>query len=286
MFISTIREFANNLGNQYFHQIESKKEVKVDFVNVIPKELTLEIFSFLNGVQLSKCGRVNKKWMKIANDKVLWNTKPIKVAFDQQQWETYFGDIGKVASLPKYIHRILKSPCPFWPEKTIEDTHMLVFIPATINEKPFTLKTWLNIIKSPKKGRAIQLQNSYIWDVILQEYKGTAILKPHWILITKNLLPKSKNKNCVDQQTLIKKIAKETGVEYQFPNLLETVICIGIDYITSQECLFNNDPGASTRCKECLFGYHMLISKASKTSIPINNGYPYSNCGVLAVREI
>ena len=65
---------------------------------------------------------------------------------------------GVEPPLPPDIHQILASPCPIWPGKTIQETHMLTLIPATVNNQPFTLKTLGELIKQPKTGPATQFK--------------------------------------------------------------------------------------------------------------------------------
>jgi len=65
-----------------------------------------------------------------------------------------FGDIGVEPPLPQNIHEILHNPCPFWPEKKVKDTHLLVLIPKTVNGQLLTLANLKEWIQKPKQGNA------------------------------------------------------------------------------------------------------------------------------------
>ena len=58
---------------------------------------------------------------------------PSKIFFGKKHWETYFGDVGDEPPLPGGIEAILQSPCPYNPEKKLEETHLLTLIPKSVN---------------------------------------------------------------------------------------------------------------------------------------------------------
>jgi hypothetical protein len=68
------------------------------------------------------------------------------------EWKHYFGDIEPAPDLPSDINDILDSECPFWPDKKVRNTHLLVLMPATVNEEPLTLSLLSELVKSPKNG--------------------------------------------------------------------------------------------------------------------------------------
>lgn len=71
--------------------------------------------------------------------------------FGQLEWETYFGAIGEAPPLPDNINEILNSPCPF-SQHLVKETHMLVLIPATVNDQDLTLNCLTERIKHPLNG--------------------------------------------------------------------------------------------------------------------------------------
>jgi len=206
------------------------------------QEVSLKIFSCLNSNELRECRRVSKAWKVLASDKALWK------AFDKKQWETYFGDIGKEPPLPKDIHKILKSQCPFWPEKKVGETHMLVLIPETVNGKPLNLKTLEELVKAPKKGHATKYQ----WKTS-NEHENQAAAKSHWALMAMDIV--GGDEKYTDQQALIARLVKQTGIDYEVPSVSDAAICIFTKYVSSGKCLFMRN---STRCQEKTLGGDQL----------------------------
>jgi hypothetical protein len=72
--------------------------------------------------------------------------------FGAKEWAQYFGEVGEELFLPSEIDEILGGLCPFWPEKAVKDTHLLVLMPAAVNDKPFSLNLLSELIKNPKGG--------------------------------------------------------------------------------------------------------------------------------------
>jgi hypothetical protein len=248
--VNLIRGFING---QYFQQTREEtkqEETKIDFVNMLPTEMISAIFSNLNVKELARCQRVNKKCRE-----VLWNSITPKIAFGKEQWEKYFGDVGKEPPLPKDIHKILKSPCPFFsgktipffPGKTVEETHMLVLIPETINGKPLNLNTLYELIKTPKEGHAIEKS----WHLFSTSEQGNqATPQSHWALMTKDVIKESRNKSYMLQQDLIAEFNKRTGMNYEVPNALDASICVIMHYVSSKQFLFHK---SFIHCQEKFF---------------------------------
>lgn len=266
-----VRELINSLGRGCFQQ----KKAKIDFVNLFPAEIIFEIFSYLNADDLVRCQRLNKRCQVLASDKVLWAaptfTSP-NGAFGKKEWEKYFGDIGKVPPLPKEIYKIFK-----------RETHMLVLIPETINGKRLTLVNLGELVKKPKEGHATDYR--YIWDAMIKEY-GHQATQSHWALMTKDVIEGSRNKSYADQQTLIAKLNKQTGMNYEISNVLDAATCIFIHYISSGKRLFKDQPLTSTRCREAIQGYQAVIGCFSSTGLfVLCNSLDYDHVGVVALQK-
>ena len=92
-------------------------------------------------------------------------------AFGKAKWATYFGDIGMEPPLPPNIHQILQSPCPFWSGKKVEETHLLVLIPQTVNGKALTLDYLEQLIQKPLGGGHATKYEHY-WDTLKKEHGG------------------------------------------------------------------------------------------------------------------
>jgi hypothetical protein len=278
--ISFNTEFING---PYF-QHTAQEETKIDFTLLLPQETTLEIFSHLNAEDLARCQRLNKRCKVLANQEALWNALSPKIAFGKKQWAKYFGDIGKEPPLPKEIHKILKSPCPFFPGKKVEETHMLVLIPETINGIPLDLAILGELVQALKVGHATKYR--YIWDALIKEFGKQATIKSHWVLMTKDVIEGSRNKSYSEQQALIAELNKQKGTQYEVPNTLDAAICIFMHYVSSGERLFNQQPWTYTRCQENVQGYQIIVGGFSSDGLRVSYGNTsLSSVGVAALRK-
>ncbi len=261
-------------------------ETAADFTLLFPKEINLEILSYLNGAELTKCQRVNKTWKALAaSHEALWNALPPRMAFGKRQWATYFGDIGKEPPLPKDIHKILKSSCLFWPGKKVEETHMLVLIPESINGKLLTLGALAELVKTPKEGHATKYR--YMSDAIINEYGNQAATKSHWVLMTKDVIEGSRNKSYTGQRALVAKFANQQRINYEVPNLLDASIGIFMHYICFGERLFNK--WTYTRCQEKAQGCQIVVGCfGAPDSLEVNTPVmpAHAFIGVAAQRQL
>lgn len=247
---------------------DALKVKEKDFSNLHPKEMSLAILSHLNAQDLAKCQGVNKKCQVMASHEALWKALTPKIAFGKEQWAKYFGDVGKEPPLPKEIHKILKSPCPFFSGKTVEQTHMLVLIPETVDGKPLNLETLGKLVKAPTEGHATQYDYFTSDDLIRTVGKQA---KSHWVLMTKDVI--GANMSDSAQQALIKK----GGMNYEFPKVLDAAVCIFINYVSTQERLFNDDPCTYTRCQEqYVQDCQVAVGKFSVRGLNVNDGEAYA----------
>lgn len=152
--------------------------------------------------------------------------------------------MGIEPPLPPSTHEILSSPCPFWRGKRVQETHLLVLIPRTVNGKPLTLKSLGELVQAPKQGNATQYREFYIGD-----YIDAPAPASHWVLITRDILEGSRNKGYDDQQARVARHAQRSGIPYQVPNILDATISIFMEYVRSGNCLYHDDPWTFTRCQ-------------------------------------
>ena len=236
-------------------------------LDVLPEEISLEIFSKLQPTDLGRCGLVSKQWEVLANDESLWKAmeKPAN-AFGAKQWaEHFFGIIVDEPPLPLNIHKILKSQCPFSEKgKKVEDTHVLVLIPGSFNGKPLTLKTFGEHVhlRYPELG-----QNGYrcLWDAA-GECGGNG--KSHWVLMTKDVLSESRNKSFAAQQ---KKVEEGGQGNYQVPEALDVVVCAISEYARSGGAtrLLNDKPRTYTRCQDKIEGYQIVVGGFASAGLDV-----------------
>jgi|GEM_PF-6180243 len=190
-------------------------------------------------------------------------------AFGKAEWERYFGDIGIEPALPANITEILKSPCPYWPSKSIEDTHLLMLIPKTVNGKSFTLNSLRELIQRPQGGgQATNYQNYYdVYPETKKELGGQGIPASYWALITKDVIPNSRNKNYAEQQALIKG-------PYAVPGALEISTGILMHHAKTGEKLYPEHPNTYTRCQEKLSkGCRVVVGSFGSSGLCVYGGY-------------
>ena len=120
------------------------------------------------------------------------------VAFGASQWNKYFGDVGVEPPLPANIKEILTSPCPFWPSKSVGETHLLVLIPKTVDGQPFTLNSLGKLIKSPKSGGYATKYRAYTTPVTTMCGKKS-VSESYWVLMTRDILPGTGEQNIISR---------------------------------------------------------------------------------------
>ena len=214
---------------------------------------------------------------------------PKEIAFGEADWERFGVDVGKAPPIPEKMAEILKAPCPFNPRKQVGDTHMLVLIPKTITlggeEKPFTLNLLQELIKNPAiENPATNLQIRH--QAVKKELAETPIENSYWILMTKDVIPDSRNKTYDVQKQLV----QEKGAEgYELPRAIEAAASILMHYFKTDEHLYVKDPWTFTRCQETVTEdqWPVAIGGFSRggLGVSIAHWHVLYFCGVAAVRK-
>ncbi len=55
------------------------------------------------------------------------------MAFGSVELEKYFGKVDPAPPLPANIEQILNSPCHYWQDKKVRETHLLFYVPRRVN---------------------------------------------------------------------------------------------------------------------------------------------------------
>ncbi len=216
------------------------------------------------------------------------STKQVAVpamAFGKQAWIDHIGDPGEIPPLPRDIHEILASDCPFW-SGIIANTHMLVLIPKTVVRSidgvpktvPLTLKTLNEMAKCSKNGKGVGF--AHIDEKILKECGDSPIQKSHWVLMTKDIVDGSKGMDYAKQAQLVEEVG------YEVPSCLEAVACILLEYLRSETYLFKKDPYTLTRCKDMLEDRHFIVGGFSETGVNVLDGSLDFKEGVAGIRKL
>jgi len=167
--------------------------------------------------------------------------------FSKNEWNTFLGDVGQEPPLPPDIEEILNSPCPFWPDQKVWETHFLCLIPKTVNGDLLTLNSLNELVQHPKQGTPTKY--SYYSGHVQKEHGSTAVKQSHWVLMTKDVIPDSRFKSYDEQKALVEKTSN-----YQLPPVLEAATVIFLyTYKTGGYIYTDNMLGPQytyTRCLE------------------------------------
>ena len=163
------------------------------------------------------------------------------------EWKRYFGDVGPAPDLPSDMGIILDSACPFWPGRKVRDTHLLALIPATVDGVPFTLDLLGELIRRPKDG-GFRTQYKHHFGVIEGQVGEKSPDRSYWLLMTRDVLQDSRNKEYSVQKSLIASYARKEGRPYEMPGALEAATVVLMHHACTGTRLFGSRN--YTRCKE------------------------------------
>ena len=246
-----------------------------------------EVMKFLSLREIASSSCVSRNWKKDINfeDPRMWKSQLEQMTFGPEKWKTHFGDVGEVSQLPKDILEEIKRPCPFWPAKKVGQTHMLVLIPATVNGKPLSIRSFRQLVKEAKLG--FKADYEFGGNALLEWYGDETIQKSYWVLMTKDVIPDSKTKSYIIQKGLVR--AKH---DYQVPRLLDAIVSRLTEYVSTGILRSRG----LTRCEEQIVHQQTVVGDVRPHYVtPI--GYEghlnlYRNCpdhcwlGVAAIRKL
>jgi hypothetical protein len=167
------------------------------------------------------------------------------------EWKHYFGEVESAPDLPSDMTTILDSTCPFWPNRKVRDTHLLVLIPATVDAAPFTLNLLEELSQHPNNGGRKTRYRYYDSDV-QQQVGAASPAASYWLLMTRNVLPESRHKRYMNQKKLVDDHARRTGLNYEVPKVLEAATMILMHHVRNGARLYSNGPLAYTHCQELI----------------------------------
>ncbi len=102
-----------------------------------------------------------------------------------------------------------------------------------------------------------------------------------------DVIPESRSKSYSDQHDLITELVKQTGINYEVPNVLDATICIFMHHIGDGKRLFADKPSTYTRCQEDVGSYQVVVGGFSLAGLAvILSNSDYANIGVAAFRKL
>lgn len=206
---------------------------------------------------------VKKLLRSILPERIPTPTEELPI-FDAKCWREYLNyQIDDVAE-PEYLEEILNTPCPFWPDKLIKNTHLVLLIP-----KGMTAKKFRELIDGDKVWRDNKMYTEYV------------VEKSHWIIITRQNVPSTRRKHPYYQIDIL----AETG--YCAPAILEIAVAIQAMKHFANYLLFSGLFG-HCRCRESIrsgeYSVAILGSYGSAFGVYINDwDRPGGMAGVLVL---
>lgn len=235
----------------------------------IPDLVIKNIFFYLSNKELAYASIVCRNWKIIIDENQKLRLKKSNLDncyFGEEKWKKHFDTIDVEPLLPQNIETILNTPCPFWPGKKVRNTHLLVLVPQRVNNEMFHLDKLSKLIKKPKYGHKTQYQH---YDNDVQEELGTKSLPSRWILMTKDVIPKTQGRTYEDQKNIIKQYSEEGNIFYEPPETLEVATAILTHYIETGNRLYET---TYTRCKELVSNdWPVIIGGFSDSGLKIDD---------------
>jgi hypothetical protein len=167
------------------------------------------------------------------------------------EWKHYFGEVGPAPDLPINMTAILDSTCPFWPGKKVRDTHLLVLIPDKVNGRPFSLNLLCDLIQHPNNG-GHKAKYSYYNSHVQAQIGAESPSVSYWLLITRDVLPGSRNKTYADHKKIVAAHASRSSLPYELPKALEVATAILTHHVRNGERLYSNSPWTVASCRELI----------------------------------
>ena len=204
----------------------------------------------------------------------------------EHEWTTHLGIVEKIP-LPEGMLAILSGPCPITPNKKVGETHILVLIPETVNGQPLTLNSLGSLVKS--KGHFPGTTAGYepMNDDVAADHGNSPAGGSHYVLMTKDVLPGSRNKSYVEQQAMVTKLAGRSSAAYEVPAVLPVAAGVFVNYLASGGArLLSNEPRTYTRCQETVRGCSVLIGGFAPVGLRVSyDVFDYDVFGVAALRK-
>jgi conjugal transfer/entry exclusion protein len=223
-------------------------------------------------------------------ERVLFQPIVSGAMFGKEEWARYLGDIGVEPPLPSDIDAILHSACPFWPDSEVKDTHLLVLIPATVHDRPFTLDLLEYLAENPRSG-GHPAKCCYESDAVKREFGSLSYsCNSYWVLVTDSVLPDSQCRTIEEQEALVADYSRKTGLNYEIPSPLEAATVILSHYVRSGERICPDYPRVCTRCAgkvDHIYPVYMGLFSLEGLNIGIDDSDSSSlSCGTLCLRKL
>ena len=228
---------------------------------------------------------VNRTWQQCVEPYVKKWVRDF--AFGAEDWRRYYGNVRKVPSLPPHIFKILMGLCPYWEGKRVKETHFLTLIPESVNDVPLTLNTFQECIKNPQGG-GDAAEYSFYPEGVKNELGKERMVAPYWALMTKNVLPGSRNKTFTEQEAIL-----QADSRYGVPKALETTVVFLTHHVKKKVQFHLEERSIYTRCEEKVHDkvYRVIVGALGSAGLIINSyfygdGNGGDHIGLRALRKL
>lgn len=248
--------------------------------NSLPDEICKEIFSHFSLERLAdRIAPVSKRWGRIASDPQLWDWtnlsrifKKFKIeVFDEKKWDAYadltslgldFSDL-----MPLTPYEAFKEVGRFFAYLKARNLHVEGDAGVTILTLPqkFSLDVLMNFAQRPKVGNPVQFKN--LDDEKLGELRKQTLSKSYRVIVTNNILSRTRTKNYDKKMRLMEK----AGLE--LPTTLEAVTVAVTMFVRSgpfQVRLFSDRPYTYTYCQEKIKHDRMLVGGFNSRGLDVD----------------
>jgi hypothetical protein len=226
-------------------------------------------------------------------------------------WYTSLQRIGalpdKVPALPWNMPQILDSKCPIRsderkPDGThykLSDTHSLYLIlPGSPNELETRVRAYGSQALNDQGGRLYPnnnpLQFRFFGGESRREYGDVRSREYQWVLISNDVLPKSRKKSYQKQAQKVAELSKKAFVNYEVPSLY-AVVAVHFLHRVATGGIFQGEANAQngnlytyTRVKETIHNYHLIVGSFSLPLPGVSvSGYDFDleQIGIVALRK-
>ncbi len=173
-------------------------------------------------------------------------------AFGGADWNKYFGRVVSPPRPPIELIDFLARPCPFGLGRRVQDSHVLVYVPSSVEGLSLSAKVFSDLLRSRDK-REDQKDMIKPNRVVKEQRWEEEISCSHWALVTKDILPETRGRSYSEQ---IEKLKPHQG--YEVPKMLPALVALVANFIQKGQALYPGNPDVVpshtfTNCCEKLF---------------------------------
>ncbi len=198
----------------------------------------------------------------------------------------------RISPLPDQMVHILHSKSAVNEDQQVKDDQMLPLIPEELGNIRQMLRLFEEYGDKTYGRGEHPLKMRYFWPQALVEHGDTAPPPTHFALITKDVMPGTRNKTFNDQVDKVAALSKKAFAQYEVPTLRDMIAAIFLHYIATGEMLFpsgneqNNHVYICTRVLERTAGYHLMAGGFAPSGLSVDFSYfDDVNMGVAALRK-